>query len=161
MIKWMLAIWSDSSVSRKPSLYLWKFLVHIVLKPGLKEFEQNLADVWNEHNCMVVWTFFDIVFLWDWNETWPFPVLWSLLNFLSLLTYWVQQLIASSFRLLNNTTGLPSPPLVLFMVIPPKAHFTSHSRVSSSRWLTIQFCLSRSLRLFFLIDLLCILATSS
>ena len=40
------------------------------------------------HNCMVVWTFFGIVFLWDWNENWSFPVLWPLLsfpNFLALL----------------------------------------------------------------------------
>ena len=24
--------------------------------------------------------FFDIAFLWDWNESWPFPVLWPLLS---------------------------------------------------------------------------------
>ena len=29
-------------------------------------------------------------FLWDWNENWPFPVLWLLLSFPNLLTYWVQ-----------------------------------------------------------------------
>ena len=28
-------------------------------------------------------------FLWDWNENWPFPVLWPLLRFPNLLTYWV------------------------------------------------------------------------
>ena len=31
-------------------------------------------------------------FLWDWNENWPFPVLWPLLSFPSLLAYWVQHL---------------------------------------------------------------------
>ena len=36
--------------------------------------------MWNEHNCVVVWTFFDVAFLWDWNKNWPFPVLWSLLS---------------------------------------------------------------------------------
>ena len=35
-------------------------------------------------------TFFDIAFLWDWNENWHFPVLWPLLSFPYLLTYWVQ-----------------------------------------------------------------------
>ena len=30
----------------------------------------------NECNCVVVWTFFGIAFLWNWNENWPFPVLW-------------------------------------------------------------------------------------
>ena len=36
---------------------------------------------WDECNCAVVWAFFGIAFLWDWNENWPFPVLWSLLSF--------------------------------------------------------------------------------
>jgi len=40
----------------------------ILLKPSLKDFEHNLASMWNEHNCTVVWTFFGITFLWDWNE---------------------------------------------------------------------------------------------
>ena len=30
---------------------------------------------------MVVWTFFSIVFPWDWNENWLFRVLWPLLSF--------------------------------------------------------------------------------
>jgi len=33
--------------------------------------------------------FFGIAFLWDWNENWPFPVLWPLLSFPNLLAYWV------------------------------------------------------------------------
>ena len=47
---------SDSSASSKPSLYIWKFSVHILLKPVLKDFEYNLASVWNDHNGMVVET---------------------------------------------------------------------------------------------------------
>ena len=35
-------------------------------------------------------TFFGIAFLWDWNENWPFPVLWPLLSFPNFLAYWVQ-----------------------------------------------------------------------
>ena len=54
---------SDYSVSSKPSLHIWKFLVHVLLKPILKEFENNFANIWNESNCMVVWTFFNIVLL--------------------------------------------------------------------------------------------------
>ena len=34
---------SGSSASSKPSLYIWEFLVHILLKPSLKDFEHNLA----------------------------------------------------------------------------------------------------------------------
>ena len=30
-------------------------------------------------------------------------------------------------------TGIPSPPLALFVVMLPKAHLTSHSRMSGSR----------------------------
>ena len=66
---------SDSSVFSEISLYIWKFSVHILLKPNLKDFEYYLASMWNEHNCTVVWTFFGIAFLWDWNENWHFPIL--------------------------------------------------------------------------------------
>ena len=34
---------SGSSASSKSSLYIWKFSVHILLKPTLKDFEHNLA----------------------------------------------------------------------------------------------------------------------
>ena len=60
-----------------------------MLKPGLENFEHYFARMWNECNCVVVWAFFGIAFLWDWNENWPFPVLWQLLSFPNLLTYWV------------------------------------------------------------------------
>ena len=45
---------------------------------------------WDECNYAVVWAFFGIAFLWDWNKNWPFPVLWPLLSFPNLLAYWVQ-----------------------------------------------------------------------
>ena len=41
---------------------------------------------------------------------------------------------ASSFKIWNSSTGIPLPPLALFIVILPKAHLTSHSSMSSSRW---------------------------
>ena len=81
---------SGSSAFSKHSLYIWKFLVHILLKPSLKDFEDYLVSMWNKHSCVVVWTFFGIALLWDWNENWPFPVLWPLLSFPNLLAYWVQ-----------------------------------------------------------------------
>ena len=68
----------------------FKFTVHVLLKPGLENFEHYFTSVWDEFNCAVVWAFFGIAFLWDWNENWPFPVLWSLLSFPNLLAYWVQ-----------------------------------------------------------------------
>ena len=36
---------SGSSAFSKPSLYIWKFLVHILLKPSLKDFEHNIASM--------------------------------------------------------------------------------------------------------------------
>ena len=59
---------SGSSVFSKSSLYIWKFLVHVLLKPNLKDFEHYLASMWNERNCIIVWTFLDIALLWDWHE---------------------------------------------------------------------------------------------
>ena len=81
---------SGSSALSKSSLNIWKFSVHILLKPSLENFEHCFASVWNECNCAVVWTFFGTAFLWDWNENWPFPVLWPLLNFPNLLAYCMQ-----------------------------------------------------------------------
>ena len=83
---------SGSSASSKSSLNIWKFMVHILLKPGWENFQHYLASVWDKGNCAVVWTLFGIAFLWDWNENWPFPVLWPLLSFPNFLAYWVQLL---------------------------------------------------------------------
>ena len=56
---------SGSSAFSKPSFYIWKFSGNLLLKPGLKDFEHYLANVWNEHSCRVVWPFFGTVLLWD------------------------------------------------------------------------------------------------
>ena len=81
---------SGSSAFSKSSLNIWKFMVHILLKPGLENFEHHFASVWDEYNCIGVWTYIDMAFLWDWNENWPFPALWPLLSFPNLLANWVQ-----------------------------------------------------------------------
>ena len=46
------------------------------------------------------------------------------------------------------STGIPSPPLALFVVMVPKAHLTSHSRISGSRWVITPSWLSGSWRSF-------------
>ena len=81
---------SDSSAFSKSSLNIWNFMVHVLLKPGLENFEHYFASVWDECNCVVVWTLFGIAFLWNWNENQPFPVLWPPLSFPNLLAYWVE-----------------------------------------------------------------------
>ena len=83
---------SGSSAFSKSSLNIWKFTVHVLLKPGLENFEHYFASVWDECNCAVVWAFFGIAFLWDWNENWAFLVLGPLLSFPNLLAYWVAAL---------------------------------------------------------------------
>ena len=71
--------------------------------------------------------------------------------------YWVFQICwhiecrtftASSFSILNSSTGIPSLPLALFVVILYKAHLTSHSRTSGSRWVITPLWLSGSWRCF-------------
>ena len=65
---------------------------------------------------------------------------------------WVFQICstftASSFRIWNSSTGMPSPPLALFVVMLFKAYLTSHSRMSGSSWVIIPSWLSGSWRSF-------------
>ena len=42
---------------------------------------------------------------------------------------------ASFFRIWNSSTGIPSPPLALFIVLLSNVHLTSHSRMSGFRWM--------------------------
>ena len=76
---------SGSSAFSQYSLNIWKFTLHILLKPGLENFEHYFASVWDECNCVVVWTLFGIAFLWDWKKSdlfqscghcWVFQIWW-------------------------------------------------------------------------------------
>ena len=53
---------SGSFAFSKSSLNIWKFTVHVLLKPGLENFEYYFASEWDEYNCEVVWIFFVIAF---------------------------------------------------------------------------------------------------
>ena len=147
MIQRMLAIWSLVPLPfLNPALNIWKFMVHMLLKPSLKNFEHYFANVWDECNCVVVWTFFGIAFLWNWNENWSFPVLWPLPSFPNLWHIECSTFTASSFRIWNSSSRIPSPPIALFIVMLPKAHLTSHFRMSGSRWVITPWYLSGPLR---------------
>ena len=45
---------SGSSAFSKTSLNIWKFMVHLSLKPGLENLKHYFTSVWDECNCVVV-----------------------------------------------------------------------------------------------------------
>ena len=150
---------SGSFAFSKSSLKTWKFTVHVLLKPGLENFEYYCTSTWDECICVVVWAFLALPFFEIGMKTnlfqscahcWVFQVCWHI----ECSTF-----TASSFRIWNSSTGIPSPPLALFIVMLPKAHLTSHSKISGSRWV-ITPSLSKSWR-YFLYSSSVFFATSS
>ena len=125
---------SGPSAFSKTSLNIWKFTVQVLLKPGLENFEHYFTSVWDECNCVVVWAFFGIAFLWDWNENnffqscghcWVFQICWHI----ECTTF-----TTSSFRIWNSSTGIrrrqwhPTP-----VFLPGKSH-GQRSLVGCSPW---------------------------
>ena len=52
MIQQMLAYWSLVLLTFLNSAWtIWKFSVHIMLKPSLKNFQHYFANMWDEFNC--------------------------------------------------------------------------------------------------------------
>ena len=92
---------SGSSAFSKSSLNIWKFPVHILLKPGLENFEHYFTSGWDEHNWAVVWAFFGIALVL------PLWKLWALSeNFHSLRLHvtecqWIQSLF-SGYRIIST-----------------------------------------------------------
>ena len=134
MIQRMLAIWSlvplpflnpSSTSGSSRFTYCWSL--------AWKNFEHYFVSMCNEYNCVVVWIFFGTALLWDFNENWPFPVLWPLLRFPNLLACWVQHVHSFISEDLKQLGGILSLPLALFIVMLPKAHLTSHPKMSGSR----------------------------
>ena len=119
---------SGSSALYKSSLNIWNLTVHVLLKTGLENFKHYFANMWDECNFVVVWTFFVIAFLWEWKwrrqwhlfqscgHCWVFQICWHI----ECSTF-----TASTFRIWNSSTGIPSTPLALFIVMLPKAYLTT------------------------------------
>ena len=118
-------------------------MVHVSLKPGLENFEHYFASVWDECNCTVVWTFFGTGMKTDLFQSWGHCWVFQICSHIECNTF-----TASYFRILNSSTGIPSPPLALFIMMLPKAHLTSHSRMSGSGWVITPLWLSGSWRSF-------------
>ena len=139
---------SGSSALSKSNLYIWKFLGHIPLKPSLENFEHDPASTWNEYNHVVVEHSLALPFFGTGMKTdlfqscdhcWVFQICWHIE---------CSTLTASSFSIWNSSAGIPSPPVALFVVMLPKAHLTSHSRMPGSRWVVTPSWLSGSWRSF-------------
>ena len=86
---------SDSS--SKSTLNIWKFIVHVLLKPDLENFEHYFTSVGEKCNCVIVWAFWGLPFFGTGMKTDLFPVLWPLLSFPNLLAYWVQHFYSIIF----------------------------------------------------------------
>ena len=133
---------AGSSVFSKSSLNIWKFMVHILLKPGLENFEHYFASMWDECNCVVVWAFFGIAFLWDWNEN-TFSSLVATAEFskfVGIFSAALSQHHLLGFQKLNwNSITSTS-----FVRSDALTHLTSHSRKCDSRWVIISLWLSGS-----------------
>ena len=135
MILWMLAIWplvplpflnpawtSGSSWSKYCWRLVWRILSIVLLACEMSEI------VWQFEHSLAL-PFFGIGMKTELFQScghcWVFQICWHIEC--SIYT-------ASSFRIWNSSTGMPSPPLALFIVMLSKAHLTSHSRMSGSRW---------------------------
>ena len=61
---WSSGCWQFVGYSpfSKTSLNTWKFMVHILLKPVLKNFERYFTSMWDEGNFAVVWAFWALPF---------------------------------------------------------------------------------------------------
>ena len=113
MIQRMMAIWS---LVLLPFLNLaWtsvKFLVHVLLKPGLENFEHCFVSMWDEHSLALPLFVIGMktnVFQ-SCGHCWVFQICWRI----ECSTF-----TASSFRIWNSSTGIPSPPLAFFPVMLP------------------------------------------
>ena len=59
---------SYCSFFSKPCLDIWKFLVHIMLKPSMQDFKYDLTNMGDECNCPMDSTFFGTTLLENWDE---------------------------------------------------------------------------------------------
>ena len=147
----MLAIWS---LVPQPFLNpAWTFgnsqftccwsLAWRILIITLPACEMSAIVWWFEHSLAL--PFFGIGIRTDLFQScghcWVFQICWHILE--------CSTFTASSFRIWNSSTGIPSPPLALFIVmLLPKAHLILHSRQCGSRWVITSSWLSQSWRSF-------------
>ena len=160
MIQWMLTIWSlVSQPFLNPAwtsgsswfMYHWSLAWRILSNTLLA---CEMSAIVQQFEYSLALPFFGIGMKTDLFQScghcWVFQICWHTeCNTLTL-----------SFRILNSSVGIPSPPLVLFIVLLPKAHLTSHSKMSGPKWVVYHPDYLGHKDLFCTV-LLCIIATSS
>ena len=108
---------SGPSAFSKTSLNIWKFTVHVLLKPGLENFEHYFTQLCDGCNCAVAWAFFGIAFFriemktdlfQSYGHCWIFQICWHI----ECSTF-----TTSSFPIWNSSTEIPSLPLALLVVM--------------------------------------------
>ena len=60
----------SGSFASKTSLNIREFMVHVLLKPGLENFEHYFTSMWDECNCAVVWARNICQQIWK-TQQWP------------------------------------------------------------------------------------------
>ena len=150
MIQQMLAVWSLVPLPFLNPVYTSECFQFTncwsLIEALLKGFEHYHASMWNElcSSLNILWHCPS----WHWNENWPFHSRGHCWVFQICWHIECNTFTASSFRIWNSSPGIPSPPLALFIMMLPKAHFTLHSRMSGSRWVITPSWLSGSWRSF-------------
>ena len=149
MIQWMLAIWlpvplpflNPTWTSESSQFMYWWSLSWRFLSITLLACEMSATVL--QFKCYLELSFFGIYMKIDLFQScghcWVFLICWHIEC--SIFT-------ASSFRIWNSSTGIPSPPLALFLMMLSKAHLTSHSRISGSIWVITPWWLFGSWRSF-------------
>ena len=161
LIQWMLRVWSlvllplwnlPCTSGSSQFLYCWS-LAWRILSITLLACEMSAIVQSCEHS--LAWPFFGIGMKTDFVQSsghcWVFQICWHI----ECITF-----TALSFRTWNSSAGIPSPPLALFTVMLPKAHLTSHSRMSGSGWVITPSWLSGSWRSFWYRSSVCFAASS-
>ena len=133
-------------------MYCWS-LAWRILSLTLLGCEMS-AIVWQFEHCLAL-PFFGIRMKTDLfqfcGHCWIFQICWHI----ACSTF-----TASSFRIWSSSTGIPLPPLALFIVMLPKAHLTSHARMSGARWVITPLWLSGSWRYMFFCTVLLFYSSS-
>ena len=122
---------SGSSAFFKTSLNIWKFTVHVQLKPGLENFEHYFARWVQLYNSLnILWHCLSLGL--EWKASFSSLVASAEFSkFAGILSAALSQHHLLGFEIAQLEFHCL---LALFVVMLPKAHLTSHSRLSGSRW---------------------------